>query len=238
MVLWGTIINAVAIICGAILGSVFTRISDGIRTTVMQGIGIAVGLLGLTMALKTENFLILIFSVVIGGILGELIRLDHWLNELGQWIERRVGGKGKGNIATGFVTATLVYCVGAMAILGAMDSGLRNNHDILYTKSMLDGFSAIIFTSTLGIGVMFSAIPVFLYQGLIAIASTFISVLVSQEMLEAIIAEITAVGGILIIGIGINVLEIKKINVANLLPAIVVAALMVPLISKTSQLFG
>jgi uncharacterized protein len=240
MVLWGTIINAVAIICGALLGSVFTRISDGIRTTVMQGIGIAVGILGLTMALKTENFLVLIFSLVIGGVIGELIRIDYWLNQIGQWLENKVGGKGKGkgSIATGFVSATLVYCVGAMAILGAMDSGLRQNHDILYTKSMLDGFSAIIFTSTLGIGVMFSAIPVFLYQGLIALASTFISLLVSQEMLNAIIAEITAVGGILIVGIGINILEVKKINVANLLPAIVIAALMVPIIVKFSVYFS
>ncbi|MEW9671672.1 DUF554 domain-containing protein [Ammoniphilus sp. 3BR4] len=238
MVLWGTIINAVAIICGALLGSVFSRISDGIRTTVMQGIGIAVGLLGLTMALKTENFLVLIFSIVLGGVLGELMRIDHWLNELGQWLERKIGGKAKGNIANGFVTATLVYCVGAMAILGAMDSGLRQNHDILYTKSLLDGFSAIIFTSTLGIGVMFSAIPVFLYQGVIAVASTFISLLLSKEMLDAIISEITAVGGILIIGIGINILEVKKVNVANLLPAIIIAALMVPFLTKVSSLFG
>lgn len=238
MVLWGTIINALAIICGALLGSVFSRISDGIRTTVMQGIGIAVGLLGLTMALKTENFLVLIFSIVLGGVIGELMRIDHWLNELGQWLERKIGGKAKGNIANGFVTATLVYCVGAMAILGAMDSGLRQNHDILYTKSLLDGFSAIIFTSTLGIGVMFSAIPVFLYQGVIAVASTFISLLLSKEMLDAIISEITAVGGILIIGIGINILEVKKVNVANLLPAIIIAALMVPFLTKVSSLFG
>lgn len=237
MVLWGTIINVVAIICGALLGTVFNRISEGMRTTVMQGIGIAVGVLGLTMALKTENFLVLIFSLVIGGVIGEIIRIDYWLNQMGQWLESKVGGKGKGNIATGFVTATLVYCVGAMAILGAMDSGLRQNHDILYTKSMLDGFSAIIFTSTLGIGVMFSAIPVFLYQGLIALASTFISLLVSQEMLNAMIAEITAVGGILIVGIGINILEVKKINVANLLPAIVVAALMVPVLAKLTVYF-
>ncbi|WP_134702322.1 DUF554 domain-containing protein [Ammoniphilus sp. YIM 78166] len=236
MVLWGTIINAVAIICGALLGSVFNRISEGIRTTVMQGIGIAVGILGLTMALKTENFLVLIFSLVLGGVIGELIRIDYWLNQLGQWLESKVGrkGNGKGNIATGFVTATLVYCVGAMAILGAMDSGLRQNHDILYTKSMLDGFSAIIFTSTLGIGVMFSAIPVFLYQGVIALASTFITLLVSQETLNAMIAEITAVGGVLILGIGINILELKKINVANLLPAIIIAALMVPVVARLS----
>lgn len=235
MVLWGTIINAIAIICGSLLGSVFNRISEGIKTTVMQGIGLAVSILGISMALKTENILILIFSLVLGGVLGEILRVNDKLEKFGQWIETKVGKRVKGNISTGFVTATLVYCVGAMAILGAMDSGLRLNHDILYTKSMLDGFSAIIFSSTLGIGVIFSAIPVFIYQGMIALGSTFITLFVSQEMLEAIIKEITAVGGILIIGIGINILEIKKINVANLLPAILITVIMVPLIAVISQ---
>lgn len=235
MVLWGTIINAVAIICGSLLGSAFNRISEGIKNTVMQGIALVVCVLGISMALKTENMLIPIFSLVLGGVIGELIRLSDWLDRLGSWVERVVGKRGKGNIATGFVTSTLVYCVGAMAILGAMDSGLRLNHDILYTKSILDGFSAIIFSSTLGIGVLFSAIPVFLYQGLIALGSTFISSFVGQEMLTSIITEITAVGGILIIGIGLNILELKKINVANLLPAIFVSAVLVPLIAMLSQ---
>lgn len=238
MVLWGTIVNALAIICGSLLGSLFSRISEGIRTTVMQGIGMAVCILGVTMALKSGNILIVIFSLVLGGVLGELIRVDYLLEQLGLWLEKKIGKKGKGNIATGFVTATLVYCVGAMAILGAMDSGLRLNHDILYTKSLLDGFSAIIFASTLGIGVLFSAIPVFIYQGMIALASTFISLLVTQEMLNAMITEITAVGGILILGIGINILELKKVNVANLLPAIIVAALMVPVMAKLSAILG
>ena len=201
----------------------------------MQGIGIVVCVLGVSMGLKTENMLIPIFSLVLGGILGELFHVSDKLERLGIWIEGIVGKGGKGNIATGFVTATLVYCVGAMGILGAMDSGLRLNHDILYTKSILDGFTAVIFTSTLGIGVAFSAIPVFLYQGLIALASTFISSVISQDMLTAIIQEVTAVGGILIIGIGINILELKKINVANLLPAILFAVMLVPLISKISQ---
>ncbi|HJV47115.1 MAG TPA: DUF554 domain-containing protein [Bacillota bacterium] len=226
MVLWGTIVNALAIVCGAMMGSRLSRISDGIRSTVMQGIGLAICILGITMALKTQNFLILLFSLVAGGIIGELIRVEYWLDRLGQMIESRVGGKGS-NIATGFVTATLVYCVGAMAILGSMDSGLRHNHDILYTKSMLDGFSAVIFASTLGIGVLFSAVPVLLYQGFIAIASTFISSFISEAMLNAMITEITAVGGILILGIGMNILEIRKINVGNLLPSILIAAITV-----------
>lgn len=231
MIFLGTLVNAAAIIVGALLGRMLTRIPDSIRKTVMQGIGLAVILLGLQMSLKTNNFLLVIISVVIGAIIGELLDIDKGLNRVGQWLERKVGGNGKGSIATGFVTATLVYCVGAMAVLGALDSGLRNNHDILYTKSLLDGFSAIIFTSTLGIGVLFSAVPVFLYQGAIVLLSTQIYNLVSPMMLDAILVEVTAVGGLMILAIGLNVMEITKIKVANFLPALLVAAIGVPVVS-------
>lgn len=228
MILLGTLVNAVAIVAGALLGRLLTRIPESIRQTVMQGIGLAVIVLGIKMALGTANILLLIVSIVVGAILGEWIRIDHGLNQMGKWLERKVGGNKEGSIATGFVTATLVYCIGAMGVLGALDSGLRNNHDILYTKALLDGFSAILFTSTLGIGVLFSAIPVFVYQGLIALLSTQINNVVSQEMLDAILLEVTAVGGLMIIAIGMNILELKKIQVANMLPALVIAALGVP----------
>jgi uncharacterized membrane protein YqgA involved in biofilm formation len=229
MALWGTIINALAIIIGSLIGVLLPRISEGYRTTVMQGLGLAIIVLGITMALKTGNFLILIISLVLGGILGELLRVEYRLLQLGAWLEKLViRGKQPNpnslNIAEGFVTTTLVYCIGAMAILGALDSGLRDNHNILYTKSMLDGISSIIFASTLGIGVIFSAVPVFLYQGTIALTATLITLFISTSDLNLIIAEVTAVGGVLIIGIGLNVLRIIKINVANLLPSILVAA--------------
>ena len=234
MILFGTLVNAAAIIVGSLLGLLLTRIPESIRKTVMQGIGLAVVVLGLKMALGTENILLVIVSIVVGAILGEWIRIDHGLNQAGKWLEKKVGGDKQGSIATGFVTATLVYCIGAMGVLGAMDSGLRNNHDILYTKALIDGFSAIIFTSTLGIGVLFSAIPVLLYQGVIALLSTQIYNLVSEKMLDAILLEVTAVGGLMIIAIGINILELKKIQVANMLPALVVAALGVPLVDWLS----
>lgn len=237
MILLGTLVNAVAIIAGALLGRLLSGIPDSIRRTVMQGIGLAVVLLGIKMSLGTENFLLVILSIVIGSILGELMRIESGLNQLGQWLERRIGGK-QGDIATGFVTATLVYCIGAMAVLGSMDSGLRNNHEILYTKAMLDGFSAIIFSSTLGIGVLFSAVPVFVYQGAIALLSTQIYNFVSQETLNAMLVEVTAVGGLMIIAIGINILELKKINVANMLPALVIAAIGVPVVNWLSALIG
>ncbi|MEJ8547360.1 DUF554 domain-containing protein [Brevibacillus borstelensis] len=230
MILLGTLVNAIAIIAGALLGRLLSGIPESIRKTVMQGIGLAIVLLGIKMSLETQNFLLVILSIVIGSILGELIGIESGLNKLGQWLESKMGGRSQGSIATGFVTTTLVYCIGAMAVLGAMDSGLRNNHEILYTKAMLDGFSAIIFSSTLGIGVLFSAVPVFLYQGAIALLSTQIYNFVSQETLDAMLVEVTAVGGLMIIAIGINILELKKINVANMLPALAIAAIGVPLI--------
>lgn len=234
MILLGTLVNAAAIIVGSLLGLLLKRIPESIRKTVMQGIGLAVVVLGLKMALGTENILLVIVSIVVGAIVGEWIKIDHGLNLAGKWLEQKVGGDKQGSIATGFVTATLVYCIGAMGVLGAMDSGLRNNHDILYTKALIDGFSAIIFTSTLGIGVLFSAIPVFLYQGVIALLSTQIYNLVSEKMLDAILLEVTAVGGLMIIAIGINILELKKIRVANMLPALAVAALGVPFVDWLS----
>nr|WP_194247045.1 DUF554 domain-containing protein [Brevibacillus borstelensis] len=234
----GTLVNAIAIIAGALLGRLLSGIPESIRKTVMQGIGLAIVLLGIKMSLETQNFLLVILSIVIGSILGELIGIESGLNKLGQWLESKMGGRSQGSIATGFVTTTLVYCIGAMAVLGAMDSGLRNNHEILYTKAMLDGFSAIIFSSTLGIGVLFSAVPVFLYQGAIALLSTQIYNFVSQETLDAMLVEVTAVGGLMIIAIGINILELKKINVANMLPALVIAAIGVPIVRWLAVWFG
>jgi uncharacterized membrane protein YqgA involved in biofilm formation len=236
LVLLGTLVNAAAILLGSFMGRLLSGIPSGIRQTVMQGIGLAVMLLGFKMCLQSNNFLLLIISIVLGSIIGELMKIETRLNQVGNWLERRMGGKKQGGIATGFVTATLVYCIGAMAVLGSMDSGLRNNHDILYTKAMLDGFSAIIFTSTLGIGVAFSAIPVLLYQGGIALLATQINGLVSKDMLEAILIEVTAAGGLMIIAIGINILEIRKINVANMLPALGVAAVGVPLVRWLSAM--
>lgn len=230
MVLWGTIVNALSILAGGLMGLTLPKLSQGIRTTVMQGIGLAVAIQGVMMALKTNNLLIVIGSLVAGGVFGELLHVEAGLEKVGAWLERTVGSRANGRIAAGFVSTTLLYCVGAMAILGSIDSGLRHDHGMLYTKSVLDGFSSVIFASTLGVGVLFSSVPVLLYQGAIALSATLITSFIGPETLTAMTAEITAVGGILIIGIGINMLEIKKINVANLLPSVLIAAVAVPVI--------
>jgi uncharacterized protein len=241
MALWGTIVNALAIIVGALLGTMLPRISEGIKNTVTQGMGLAIAVLGITMALKTNQIVLVIMSLVIGGIVGELLRIEYRLQQLGDWLQATLRKNAQtsptNSISEGFVTATLVYCIGAMAILGPLDSGLRHNHDILYTKSLLDGFLSILFASTLGIGVIFSAASVFALQGTIALAATMIAMAITQASLDTIIVQVTAVGGILVIGVGINILGMKKINVANMLPALAIAAVSVPLQNEVIDLY-
>ncbi len=227
MVLLGTIVNGLCIIIGTLLGKYLNRIPDNIKNTVMHGIGLAVMILGIQMGLKSQQFLIVIFSLVIGALLGECWALDDKLNKMGQWIERKVGKKSEGTIAKGFVTATLIFVIGAMAIIGALDSGLRQDHRVLYTKSIIDGFTSLILATTLGIGVIFSAIPVMLYQGSIALFATQIEKWVPRELMDAFIVEMTATGGIMILAIGLNLLGITKIKVANFLPGILVTACIV-----------
>lgn len=237
MFILGTLVNAIIIVIGALLGKWLNRIPEAMKTTVMFSIGLAVVVLGLQMGFKSENFLIVIISLVFGSVLGELMNLDRKLNDLGAWLERKVGTSGEGSIAEGFVTATLIFVIGAMAIIGALDSGIRGDHDVLYTKAIIDGFTALILTTTLGIGVIFSSIPVFLYQGSIALFATQIDRFVPDALMNSFIAEMTATGGVMILAIGLNITGITKIRVANMLPGIVVTGIIVSVIYATNQLF-
>ncbi|MFK2826565.1 DUF554 domain-containing protein [Bacillus sp. B190/17] len=228
MVLYGSIVNALAIVAGSLLGKWFNRIPEGIKGTVMQAIGLAVIVLGLQMGLKSEEFLTVIVSLVIGAVIGEVLKLDNRLNQLGLWLEKKVGKKNDEiSISQGFVTATLIFVVGAMAILGALDSGIRGSHEVLFTKAILDGVTALVLTTTLGIGVVFSAIPVLVYQGMIAVFATQIDQFVPKEWMDAFIIEMTATGGIMIMAIGLNVLGLTKVRVANLLPSLFVVGLII-----------
>lgn len=219
----GTIVNAATIILGTILGnSLKGRFSENIKQTIMQGLSLTVMLIGLSMAISTENMLIVTLSMVIGGILGELLKIEDRLNDFGRRLESRFSSEG-GDFTRAFVTASLVYCVGAMAVLGSIQSGLEGDHSILFVKSILDGVSAVVFSSSMGIGVAFSAIPVFAYQGAIALAASFVKAFLTNN----IITEMSATGGLLIFGIGINMLGINvNIKVGNLLPAIFVAVIL------------
>jgi uncharacterized protein len=230
MFLLGTLVNGVLIIVGTLLGKLLNRIPESMKITVMYAIGLSVMVLGLQMGLKSENFLIVILSLVIGVVIGELLNLEQRLNDLGQWLEKKVGSNGKGNISEGFVTATLIFVIGAMAIIGALDSGIRGDHSVLYTKSIIDGFTSIILTTTLGIGVIFSAVPVMLYEGIIALFATQIDRFIPKALMDQFIVEMTATGGIMIFAIGLNLTGITKIKVANFLPGIVVTGMIVTIL--------
>jgi uncharacterized protein len=230
MFLLGTLVNGLLIVIGTLLGKLFHRIPEGMKATVMHAIGLAVMVLGLQMGFKSNNFLIVIVSLAVGAIIGEYFALEDKLNKLGDWLEKKIGSNGKGSISEGFVTATLIFVIGAMAIIGALDSGIRGDHDVLYTKAIIDGFTSIILTSTLGIGVIFSAIPVVLYQGLIALFATQINQFIPQALMDSFILEMTATGGVMIFAIGLNLTGIIKVKVANLLPAIVITGIIVTLI--------
>lgn len=230
MFLLGTIVNGLLIIIGTLLGKIFNRIPEKMKGTAMHAIGLAVVVLGLQMGLKSNNFLIVILSLVLGAVVGEYFDLEDKLNSLGNWLEKKMGSNGQGSISQGFVTATLIFVIGAMAIIGALDSGIRGDHGVLYTKSILDGFTALILTTTLGIGVLFSAFPVMLYQGTIALFATQIDRFVPQALMDSFINEMTATGGVMIFAIGLNLAGITKIRVGNLLPAIIVTGLIVSII--------
>jgi uncharacterized protein len=230
MVLLGTLVNGVCIIIGTLLGKLLHRIPENMKATVIKAIGLAVMVLGLQMALKTENFLIVIISLAVGAAWGEWINLEDRLNALGEWLEKKIGTQKETSIAQGFVTATLIFVIGAMAVIGALDSGLRNDHDVLFTKAIIDGFTSLILTTTLGIGVIFSAIPVVLYEGLIALFATQINRFVPQVVMDSFIVEMTSTGGIMIFAIGMNLVGFVKIRVANLLPGILVVAMIVSIV--------
>lgn len=219
--LWGTIVNAIAILIGASLGMIL-KLKSSMRNTIMQGLGLATIIIGIKMGLAHANILIPIASLVFGGLVGEALQLDERLTNLGNLLAKGKSNTDSNQFIQGFVTATLVYCVGAMAVIGALEGGLQGTHDTLYAKAMLDGVSAIFFASSFGIGVAFAAIPVFVYQGLIAIFASFLEPLFHA----AAIAEMTATGGMLIVGIGLNILGITKISVGNLLPSLLVAILL------------
>lgn len=214
--MFGTIVNCIAIISGALLGILIKRgIKESYKNTILDGIGLCVILIGIMGGIETNNIILAIGSIVAGSIIGEVIDIDMKLDNMSIKMERRFG-KGDSNFSKGFVTGSLVYCIGAMAIVGSLEAGLSNSYETLFAKSILDGITAIIFASTLGIGVAFSAIPVLIYQGTITLLSSSVKDLLTPEVIN----EMSAVGGILIVAIGINILGLKKVKVANMLPAI------------------
>ena len=215
----GTIVNTIAVIIGAGIGMFLKKgIPDKLADTMMKGLGLCTLFLGISGSLDGQNSLIMIISIVTGALIGEGIDLDAKLNQLGNWLENKFKSKDgvKVSIAEGFVSASLLFCVGAMTIVGSLQSGLQGNHEMLFNKSMLDFVAAIIFASSMGIGVMLSAAFVLVYQGAITLLAQWVAPVLS----DVVIAEMNCVGSVIIIGIALNLLGITKLKVMNYVPAI------------------
>ncbi|MDR0503252.1 MAG: DUF554 domain-containing protein [Treponema sp.] len=217
----GTVVNALSIVFCSLVGAFLVKnIPQRFEEILKKASGLAVIYIGIRGALDNENILLLILSLVFGSIIGELIDIDKWMVRLGTWAEKKLGMDGdrtsQRSFSKGFVTASILFCTGSMAIIGAMQSGLQGNHETLFAKSILDGIMSLVFSASLGIGVAFSALSVFLYQGGI----TFGSILIRDFLTPEMIREMSAAGSLLIAAIGFNFLGVKEIKVANMIPGI------------------
>ncbi len=229
----GTFINVAAILIGGSIGLIFgARIPEKFKNTVIAGMGLFTVAMGLQMFLKSGNQLIVLGALIIGALIGESIGIEDWLQAFGETLEKRFSKDSETGASSrfvrGFMVASLLYCIGPMAILGSIQDGLTGDYNLLAVKSTLDGFASIAFASTLGIGVLFSSVIVLIYQGGVSLLAHQLNAIITDPMM----AEMTATGGILLMGVGVsNLLEIKKIRVGNFLPALAIAPLIVWILS-------
>ncbi|MBC8343702.1 MAG: DUF554 domain-containing protein [Bacteroidetes bacterium] len=222
----GTLVNVAAIILGSLVGLVFHKtLPQKIVKIVFQVLGLFTLFLGFSMALKTNNLLILIFSTVIGSIIGELINIENYFNRFSSFLKRKAN-IGSEKFTEGLITAFILFCVGSMTILGAIEEGLGGKPNLLFAKSIMDGFSSIALAAAFGIGVLFSIVPLFLFQGSLTLLAAYSNTFLTDQ----IIGELTATGGLLLIGLGLSILEIKFIKVVNMLPALVIVVILAWLI--------
>lgn len=217
----GVLVNTIAVLIGGTVGTLFKKgIPEKITKAIMTGLGLCIVYIGIDGALKGENTLVLIVSMVFGTAIGTLIDIDRQINRLAAWVERKFSkGDKKVSVAEGIVTGTLLFCVGSMTVVGSLNSGLRDDNEMIYTKSLLDLISSSMLASTLGVGVVLSAVPLAIIQGGLVLASG----LLVGVLNDAAINEMTCVGSIMIVAIGLNLAGISKFKVANFLPAIVFA---------------
>jgi uncharacterized membrane protein YqgA involved in biofilm formation len=221
----GTLINAGTVIVGSSVGLlIHSRLPRRITAIVFQGIGLFTLFLGITMAMKTGNFLVMIFSIVLGGILGELLDIEGRMTRMSEYLKKKIRLKSEKNerFSEGLVTAFLIFCMGSMSILGPIEEGLGKPPNILLAKSVLDAFSSMALAASLGVGVTFSVIPLVIYQGGITLFAGY----VQGFFTTVLINELTAVGGLLLIGLGIDILEIKHLKILNMLPSLVIVVVL------------
>jgi uncharacterized membrane protein YqgA involved in biofilm formation len=233
----GTLLNTAAVVVGSCLGLLLGgRLPDGTKTIVVSSIGLFVIAIGVASAIKTENPLIPLVALVLGSLVGEAIDLDRRITQLGDWLKQRFDRSGgKQNFTLGFVLASLQFCVGPLTILGSIQDGIVGDYSLLATKSVLDGFSSIIFASTFGLGTLFAAATVLVFQGGLALLAGALRPLLITAPRAGMgaqprVIELAAVGGVILIGLALNILELKRIKVANMLPALIVAPLLVALL--------
>ncbi len=229
----GTLLNVVTVLIGGILGTLLgNRLPERTRHTIMNGLGLMTLVIGISMGLQSNNILIPMFSVLLGGILGEWWRLEDRLEGIGRWLEDRLGARlgstEERSVTRAFVTASLVFCVGPMTVLGSIQDGLTGDYQLLAIKSLLDAFAALSFAAALGPGVILASLTVLIVQGGIAGAAMLLGSALGEVTRQTPwVVEMTATGGVLILGIGLLLLDLRRIRVANLLPAIVIAPLIV-----------
>lgn len=229
----GTFINVAAILIGGTIGLLFgSRIPEAFKNTVIAGMGIFTAAMGMGMFLESENQLIVLGALIIGALVGEWIGIEDKLQALGQTLEKRFSRESEtgssSKFVRGFMVSSLLFCIGPIAIIGSIQDGLSGDYNLLAVKSTLDGFASIAFASTLGVGVLFSSVIILIYQGGVSLLANQLNAIVTDPMM----AEMTATGGILLIGVAVsNLLEIKKIRVGNFLPALVAAPLIVWMLS-------
>ncbi len=228
----GTLLNILTVLLGGTLGLLFgTRLPEKMRETVVAGLGLFTAALGMHLFIGTQNAILVLAAILFGGVIGEWAKIEDRLAELGEWLQSRFAKKSKGGSARfvrGFLTASLVFCVGPLTILGSIRDGLTGDYQLLAIKSVLDGFAGMVFASTLGVGVLFSTLVIFVYQG----ALTLLAAQAQAFFSPAMIAELSATGGVMLIGIAVSsLLELKSIRVGNFLPALLLAPLFVFLLS-------
>jgi len=225
---FGTLVNALAVVAGSLLGMLLQQnLPENIKRICFQAIGLCTLVLGFSLTLKAVDFLLLIVATLAGAILGEWMQLEEVFKRLGNSIKKRLGSS-QGKFTDGFLSAFVLYCIGSMTILGALEEGLKGDATLLYAKSVLDGVSSIILASVYGLGVLVSAVPLFIFQASITLSATFLEPWLSTPVID----QLSATGGIMILGIGLNLLEIKEIKVTNFLPALAFSILLMFVLGK------
>ncbi|HJB78575.1 MAG TPA: DUF554 domain-containing protein [Candidatus Nosocomiicoccus stercorigallinarum] len=231
MLLLGPFVNGLAIIIGGSLGLIFTFIPEHMKDSILKAQGLVVIGLGIQMISASTDVIITLLSLIIGVVIGETLNLEGRLNGVGHWLEFKLGDKNAGNISQGLVSGSMIFIIGAMGIVGGLDAGMRGDNTVFYTKSFMDFFIALVMTTTYGLGVIISGIPAFLYEAIITLGAKGFAQFIPESVLSTMTKQVSATGGVIIFAIGLNMMNVTKTRVGNMIPAIFVAMIAVYIIS-------